>query len=553
MKFKFLLPLLFAGALTASAQQGYKDGIEYFRADQPEEAEMILSRTLNDAATVKTEAYYYLGRIALQNGKDAEAKKYFDQGVAADAANPYNYVGLGMLDLKSGNKAAAETQFKQAISINKKDAKVLTEIARAYYNADPVAYTKQIDKNIEDAKKASKKEPEPAIYILEADMLAPTDAGGAAGLYEMASRFDPNTNYPEAYVKYARTYFSVNPKFAIEKLEKLLELQPNSALAQRELAEKYYDSDRLTLAAEQYGKYIANPNHFKKDEIRYVALLYFGKKYQESFDLANKILAEEPGNIYMQRMQFLNMEAMQRPEEAKKYAEIFFSNPASEGKIVPNDYTTYGDALQALGQDTLAAEQFRKAVEIAPDKPALLKDLSGAYTKAKMYREAAEAQRKFCETEEATTNDLFMLARRYQNVAATEAPESPEKAAAVDSALKYVNIVLERVPDNATIAMTKARILFVKNNNKPDQDVVDAYLAGLALLDKDPNNKKAKKNDYINAYNQIGNFYLQKRAEAPKDSPENQEYFEQAKLYFGKLLEVNPENEALRQYLEQMK
>ena len=34
MKLKFLFSLLLAGSLTASAQ-GYKDGVEYFKADQP--------------------------------------------------------------------------------------------------------------------------------------------------------------------------------------------------------------------------------------------------------------------------------------------------------------------------------------------------------------------------------------------------------------------------------------------------------------------------------------------------------------------------------------
>lgn len=240
-------------------------------------------------------------------------------------------------------------------------------------------------------------------------------------------------------------------------------------------------------------------------------------------------------------MQFLNMEALKQPIEAKKYAEIFFSNPAAQGKIVPNDYTTYGDVLGELGQDTLAAIQFEKAVELAPEKVALLKDLSGAYTKAKMYREAAEAYRKYCETDEATTNDIFMLARRYQNVAATEENDSPEKAAAVENALRYVNIALERVPDNATIALTKARILFVKNNNVPDQDTVDAYLSGIELLDKDEANKTKRKSDYVNAYNQIANFYL------------NQKDMENAKLYFNKFLEIDPENTALRQFVENLK
>lgn len=540
MKFKFLFSFLFAGALTVSAQQGYKDGIEYFRADQPEEAEMILTRTLNDAATVKTESLYYLGQIALQKGDVAQAKTYFDQGIQANPQYPNNYVGLGAVALKNGDKSAAENSFKEAMNLDKKNPVLMVEIARTFYNVDPVLYAKQISKYIEDAKKASKKEPEPSIYILEGDMLAPESVGDAAGYYEMAWNFDPETKYPEAYVKYARTYFSVNPQFSIDRLKELLDKQPNSALAQRELAEKYYESDRLTLAAEQYGKYIENPNHFKKDEIRYVALLYFGGKYQESFDLANKILSEEPDNIYMQRMQFLNQEKLKNPQEAYKYAQIFFNNPKAAGNFVANDYTTYGDILQELGKDTLATVQFEKAVEVAPDKATLLKDLSGAYTKAKMYKEAAAAMQKFVDSGEATTNDEFMLARRYQNAAAMET-DSLARLDAVNNALKYVDIVLEKAPSNSTIAMTKARILYVKNNNVPNQEVVDAFLAALKILDEDPANKTKRKADYTSAYNLIGNFYL-----AQGDT-------ENAKLYFTKLLEVNPENDALRQYLENMK
>lgn len=537
MKLKAIFSLFLAAAFSLSAQQGYKDGIEYFRADQPEEAEIILSRTLNDASTDKAQAYYYLGQIELQKGNVNAAKGHFDQGLAADATCALNYIGLGAIDLRSNNASAAEKNFKAAKELDKKDAKIVVEIARAYYNADPVLYAKEIEKNIAEAKKISKKSPEPSIYILEADMLAKTDVGTSAAYYQMCNEADVNTQYPEAYVKYARVYFSVNPQYSIDKLKELLAKRPDSALAQRELAEKYYESDRLTLAAEQYGEYIKNPNHFKKDEIRYVALLYFGKKYQESFDLAGKILSEDPDNIYMQRMQFLNLEKLGQYEQAKVLAEKFLANPKTQGNLAANDYTTYGDILTQLGQDTLAAQQFEKAVQIAPEKLDLLKDLSGAYTKAKMYSEAADAMQRFVDSGEATTNDIFMLARRYQNAAATET-DSIKKQDLVAAALKNVNIVLERVPDNATIILTKARIQFVQNNNKVNQDVVDTYLEALAILDKDPANKKSKKSDYINAYNQIANYYL--------SLGDN----ENARLYFTKFLEVDPENEALRNYLE---
>ena len=55
-------------------------------------------------------------------------------------------------------------------------------------------------------------------------------------------------------MKYANLYNKVNPDFAINKLIELNQKLPTSALAQRELAEKYYDGGKFTPAAEQYGK-----------------------------------------------------------------------------------------------------------------------------------------------------------------------------------------------------------------------------------------------------------------------------------------------------------
>ena len=66
MKVKFFLSLLLGAALTASAE-GYKDGIEYYKAGQYENAKTILSQTLNRPDTDKSTAYYYLGQIAIVN------------------------------------------------------------------------------------------------------------------------------------------------------------------------------------------------------------------------------------------------------------------------------------------------------------------------------------------------------------------------------------------------------------------------------------------------------------------------------------------------------
>ena len=121
MKFKFLFSLLLGSALTMTAQ-GYKDGIEYYKADQLDNAKTILNRTLNDASTDKAEANYYLGAIALSQGDNAAAENYFNAGIAADPTNPFNYVGKGEMALKKGDEKAADSYFKDARNYGKKDA-----------------------------------------------------------------------------------------------------------------------------------------------------------------------------------------------------------------------------------------------------------------------------------------------------------------------------------------------------------------------------------------------------------------------------------------------
>ena len=291
MKQKLILSLLASAALCASAQsQGYKDGIEYYKAGQYDNAKTILTKTMDQSGTDKSLALYYLGQVALAQDDKAAAKDYFEKGLAANPDCGYNYVGLGAIDLINGQDSQANDNFKKAQGLAKKDNELIVAIARAYYNADPVKYEKDITKYLDKARKSSKYT-EPSIYILEGDMLADNkDWGTAAGKYEMAITYDQDN--PEGYVKFANTYFNVNKEFAIEKLTELYNRAPNSALATRELAEKYYQGHYWGKAADLYGKYIQNPNHFPEDKARYSVLLYWGNKYDQSKQVANEILAQ---------------------------------------------------------------------------------------------------------------------------------------------------------------------------------------------------------------------------------------------------------------------
>lgn len=511
MKIKFLLSLLVASALTAGAQsQGYKDGIEFYKAGQYDNAKTILNRTINEPSTDQSLAYYYLGQVDLAQNDKAAAKAAFEKGVSLNPECGYNYVGLGALDLLAGNTSAAQDNFKKAQGLAKKDAELTTAIARAYYNADPVKYAKEIDKNIAKARKDSKLK-EPAIYILEGDIKYDAqDFGGAAAQYEQAITFDPKN--PEGYVKYANAYFRVNPKFSIEKLEQLNAELPTSALAQRELAEKYYEANYWNKAADLYGKYIQNPNHFPEDKARYSVLLYYGKKYDESLAVANEILAQDPTNFLMQRLRFLNLADLKNYTEADQAAKDFFTKNVGK-TFTTNDFTTYADVLQNLGQDSLAVVQYELAVANDPDNADLLNEISTVYTKAKQYPKAADAYALYLsKIEEPSSNDLYAAAGRYLNAAATAGDNAELRAETATKGLEYITKAIAEAQPNPLLYQRKARLHIAGNNNQPNQESVDSYALMTELLDKepanmDPTNKDNKLNMYKEAYQFSYVFY----------------------------------------------
>ncbi len=510
MKVKFLLSLLVAGSLGAAAQsQGYKDGIEYYKAGEYEDAQTILNNTINDAATDKAMSNYYLGMIALsQKTPDlAAAKKYFDAGIAANADCAYNYVGLGAIELRNGNSGAASDYFKKATGLDKKNYEILVDIARAYYKADPVAYAKEIAKYLEKAHKDSK-HTEPSIYVLEGDMLFDQqDWGGAAAKYEMATGYDKAN--PEGYVKYARTNFNVNPQFSIAKLREFLQESPNSALGQRELAESLYEAKFWKQAAEQYGQYIQNPNHFTKDKERYAVLLYWAEDYPQSLSVANEVLSVNPSSFQAQRLRFLNENDLKQYDKAAQDAAAFF-NANPNGNFTPNDYTTYADALSNLGQDSLALVQYEAAVNKFPENGDLLKGLSSMYTANKKYDRAADVYAQYIGTlEEPSANDYFTASGRYLNVAATAGDDQALRAQAATKGLEFVDQAIAKADPNPILLQRKARLQIAKNSNTPDADAIATYTAMTEMLDADPANADAANpNNNLDLYREAALFSI---------------------------------------------
>ncbi len=560
---QIMLSLAAATAIFASAQnQGYQDGIEYFKADQFDNAKEILSNTLNAPGTDRAEALYYLGAIALHDGDAATARKNFEEGIALDPKNGLNYVGLGAIALKEGNAKAAEDYFKQATKAQNK-AFVHVAIARAYYNADKVAYAKEYDKFMDNAVRKDKKEP--SYYVMRGDALrdraiaAGTDEGTAligeaATEYNQAIYFNPKS--PDAYVKYSRVYAKANPQYAIDKLKELNELMPNSAMAQRELAERYYDNKEWTKAAREYGTYIQNPNHFIKDEERYAVLLYSGDEIDRCMDIVNQGLSKDPNSQQLRRLEMLCLEHKKDYAGAKASADKYFKIPGA--KFTGNDYASYANILGEMGDVDGEIAARIKATEVSPDDRDLYNALSQSnFEEGNKYLKAdslAEARRYFEPAVAAWEKfvalapdgkpsdvDYVNLALRYQSLANACEGDSIAQKANYAKAKEAFNKAIAIDPTYYVPYQRLGRLTMLENGGKPNEETLAAFSKVIEILNANPENLTKEKNAYNEAYVRMASYYM-----GQKDT-------EKAKECYLKMLELDPENQALKDYIEKMK
>lgn len=545
MKFKGLLTLCLAGASLTAFAQTHNEGAEYYKADQFDNAKELLERGLNNAATDKAVANYYLGMIAVEENKLADAARYFDAGLQANPEYAYNYVGKGLLALKQGQDKVADEDFKMARKNSKKDPSLEIAIASAYNDADPVKFEKQITKCVEKARKYDMKNPD--IYIFEGDVLrAKKDIGGAAAKYEMAAGYDKD--YSPAYVKYANLFTKVNPDYAIKMLNDLLAVNSESALGQRELANAYYNAKDYKNAALKYGSYVNNPAHFKKDEDRYAFLLFYGGDYKKGYDYATQLLKNNPKNFTAQRYQFMN--AAQLPEMKDQYlplAEALLATHKTDpknNKFAAIDYTLIASELSEAKRPDEALNVLLEGVAEIPDYANFHKQIANVYVDQDDLAKAADAYHDYLnKTEEPGYNDFVQQAiyayyggaqniqkdpvasDKYFGMSAEYAQKASDMAPNQYKPIKILgDIAIAKAPND------EAR----KSAGQPLYEKAIVLLEGAA----DPSRYKT---DAKTIYTYLGNYYISKDNVA------------KAKEYYNKFLELDPNNADVRKYVEGLK
>lgn len=513
MNYKSILSIALASVALSINAQTHQEGVEYYEAGQLENAKELLLRNHGNSATDKAISYYYQGLIALDENNPVEAAKLFNLGAQANPEYAYNYIGLGQIDLKNGTPKVAEANFKKAESLGKKDAGVQIAIARAYDSVDPSLYEKEIVKRLEKARKINIKNPD--IYIFEGDIKRRNKEYGPAGSsYEMALSYDPNAT--AAYFKYANLFSQVNPQYGINMLRKLLELNPNSALGQRSLANALYDQGIYKEAAEEYGKYVKNPNHFKEDEDRYAFLLFYSQDYKAGYDYATQLLKSDPNNFSAMRYQFMN--AAQIPSMADQLlplAQALYKKHLSDPKkfvMAPIDYTLIADEMQkdkSIEKDMAvdnAIAVLDDGIKNMPNYAPFYKQLSLLYVDKNDMAGACKAYDGYLKnTKDPGYNDMIQAAVFAYYAGVQNKENAAEATKYYDLASLFTDKAAELYPDMYRPNKIKGDIATMKGNAA---EGVEYYKKGIEQLEKMDGDKSRYASDAKTMYYTVGKYLI---------------------------------------------
>ena len=441
--------------------------------------------------------------------------------------------------LIQSNPVQAEGEFSELIKgKNKKNVDLLTAVSYAYLNANKLT---DAQKYLDLAKKADKKSP--AVSVLEGDIaLAQKDAGRACQLYEQAIYFNPN--YKEAYLKYAQVYRSANPSLAIDKLEQLKTIDPNSLEADKALAEIYYSTNKFSKACEMYANFINTPQATDDERLKYAFALFMSHQFDKSLEVVQGGLKNNPRHAAFNRLAMYNYTDMKRYEEAEKAAEVFF-NQSDNADFSALDYQYHGFIAMGLKKYDVAVDAFKKAIVKDSTLTSLWQQVSEAYESEGKYSEAISAYKTYYNSlkPEAQTPDLlFQLGRMYYTEASSDTLKMPqgEKIAVLQAADSIFAQVSVKAPESHLGNLWRAR-----TNSALDPETAKGlakpyYEAAVSAI-LAANNPKYN-SQLIECYSYLGYYYIAVTSDAAK-----------SKEYWNKILAIDPNNATAKKALAGLK
>lgn len=370
----FLLPTtllnLFASAQTIDEGKEHVFAMRYASAIAHFE-KMVASAPAN------ADAVYWLGQSYLDTDEPladrlAQAKKVYGAGLAASADAPLLKVGLGHVELLSGQVESARQQFESSL-VATKDKKgnnnplIGYAIARAIEDAEQADFGWGV-RLMEDATTRSPKSPE--MWVLLGNLYRkanPGESGNQAFIcYSKAIEID--STHGAAYLRRSRMAEKAQD-YELQKslLDKAVTKNPGYSAAYYDLYYYFLYRLKLSEAEEQLNKYIASkPVKELQDEFLYAQLCWKKTDFDCAISKAEKLIEQQGPKAKPKAFRLLADAYYQRGllvakrgdnggaagdfSMAKKNSDEFMSRKTPDDYI-PFDHKLRADILSKTGGD----------------------------------------------------------------------------------------------------------------------------------------------------------------------------------------------------------
>ncbi|SFB04471.1 Tetratricopeptide repeat-containing protein [Flavobacterium swingsii] len=404
----------FSIALVAFGFSTYAQEVELAKkaidAEQYEKAKSILKAGIQ-AKPDNGKIAFLLGNVYLQQSQQDSAKMFFQKGLTAKEFASFNYIGLGQLDLNSGNTEAAQFNFDQATKdIKKKDIEQFIYIGKAFTNAEKPDFKKAIA-NLTKAKAINPNDAQIQMALGDA-YYGDRNQNDAYAAYRNAFEADPTLLKAKmqlgVLLKGAKAFPEAKSAF-----DGVVAINPNYGPVYRELAETYYQwgandktkyKEYTAKGLEYYEKYMSLTDYSLASRFRHAEFLILAKDYKALEKEAEAM--KKLDNVNPRILRYLGYALYENGnfDGAIQALTDYTTNP--KNKIIGRDYLYLGLAelkkatpapatpeAKSVINDVLfqtAVANLRKAVDL--DKPMAndLNDIGKIYFEQKLYKYAAD-------------------------------------------------------------------------------------------------------------------------------------------------------------------
>jgi Tfp pilus assembly protein PilF len=355
---KITISLLLCSVLMMSSAvaQSIAEGQRYSRNEEFEKAEQIYAKLIATKPKV-ADNYYWAGLNFLAKGDSLSALNMFNQGLAIAPTGPLNLVGKGHMELRKHNVQGAEAFFVQASAAKKKLRPMINkEIARAYLLVEfgSAEQLKSYGSRAIDYLKISNNDFEAKILLGDAMIINnPTNSSDAIQQYIVAGYDAPND--PRPLMRQAKVYARANAtSLAVSKLDEALALDVNYAPAYRQKAEVFSIMKERDSAVYYYEEYLKRNDNITARKF-YVQNLFLSGDFDRCINEGKKLLEKKSIPVIYGTIAY----AIASKEKAKRRLADSAQIDSGLNYFFSNYEALY---VKPLNRDLIPSENFYKAV-----------------------------------------------------------------------------------------------------------------------------------------------------------------------------------------------